>query len=113
MIRCAQRRRGPGRRFEARWKLGTLLAKGERAPVGREKKASAGTTRLLARLDLDKQTAMEAQRIGADPRRAHDRPRCLPVAARTSAVATSAAKDWSAERSTIGRREQLQMRHEK
>jgi N6-adenosine-specific RNA methylase IME4 len=55
-------------KLRARWKLGHLLAKVERAKhPGKGKLASAGLTSLLAQVALDKQTALEAQRIGALP----------------------------------------------
>src|SRR5262249_45999748 len=58
-------------RFEARWKLGRLLAKLERAQgPGRGKKMSrAGTSfrTYLAGIALDKNRANEAERIGAMP----------------------------------------------
>jgi len=55
-------------RMKARWKLGAALAKVERAThPGKGKVASASLTSLLTRLTLDRQTAMEAQRIGTMP----------------------------------------------
>lgn len=55
-------------KVRARWKLGQMLAEVERAPApGKGKMTSTGLTSLLKRLDLTKQTAMKAQRIGALP----------------------------------------------
>jgi hypothetical protein len=55
-------------RMQARWKLGGLLAKVDRATApGKGKMASVGLTSLLRSLELDRQTALEAQRIGALP----------------------------------------------
>ncbi len=56
-------------KLRARWKLGRLLAKAERTHPGPRGKTdkSAGLTQLLVRLELDRQTALEAQRIGTLP----------------------------------------------
>jgi N6-adenosine-specific RNA methylase IME4 len=55
-------------RMTARWKLGRALAMVERAAhPGKGKVASSGLTSLLQSLDLTKQTAQAAQRIGAMP----------------------------------------------
>jgi hypothetical protein len=55
-------------RMIARWKLGRALAQVERAThPGKGKVASGGLTSLLVRLALDRQTSMEAQRIGCMP----------------------------------------------
>ena len=55
-------------RMAARWKLGGALAQAERAKhPGKGKVASASLTSLLTRITLDRQTAMEAQRIGTMP----------------------------------------------
>lgn len=58
-------------RFEARWKLGRLLAKIERAPAGRRAKnmSQSGThfRSYLKEINLDKNRAEEAQRIGSIP----------------------------------------------
>jgi hypothetical protein len=54
---------------KARWKLGGLLGKVERASPGPQGKrvTSGGLTQLLKALELDRQTALDAQRIGAMP----------------------------------------------
>jgi hypothetical protein len=52
-------------KLRARWKLGGLLAKVERG--GGRGKVSAGLKHLLKQVALDKQTALEAQRISAMP----------------------------------------------
>jgi hypothetical protein len=55
-------------RMRARWKLGSALAVVERAThPGKGKLASASLTSLLTRLALNRQTALEAQRIAALP----------------------------------------------
>ena len=56
-------------RLRARWKLGQMLAIVERSQGERtdKKTSSAGLTKLLAELELDRQTALEAQRIGTPP----------------------------------------------
>ena len=56
-------------KVRARWKVGCLLAKVERAtgPGRGIKKASAGLTSLLQRLALDKQTANEARQMSHAP----------------------------------------------
>jgi N6-adenosine-specific RNA methylase IME4 len=55
-------------KLRARWRLGQLLAKVERAKApGKGKMASASLTSLLGHLRLDKQTAVDAQRIGTLP----------------------------------------------
>jgi hypothetical protein len=55
-------------RMVSRWKMGRALAKVERAThPGKGKAASASLTSLLTRLVLDRQTAMEAQCLGALP----------------------------------------------
>jgi N6-adenosine-specific RNA methylase IME4 len=56
-------------KIRARWKLGRLLAQIERAKhPGKGKVASASLTSLLKQIGLDRQTAMESQRIGAMPK---------------------------------------------
>jgi hypothetical protein len=52
-------------KLHARWKLGRMLAKEMRG--GGRGKVSTGLTGLCERLDMTRQTAMEAQRIGTLP----------------------------------------------
>lgn len=55
-------------KIRARWKLGRMLAKIERAKhPGKGKLASSGFTSVLGKLGLTKQTAVAVQRVGALP----------------------------------------------